>query len=189
LKRYEESNCNPFLPGDHSIMESETKMSEIYQNYPEIGYQAILNLYMHEGNLLWNRYNVMLVANSVMIAIIGILFSNIPANKWLLVLLIVCGAVLSVFWFSLTNQGFWTCRHYYWAAIDIETRFLAHESNIFNRTVRCPKEDNFYLINGKKEILKKEIFKKRFTVKFCALGSIFVFIVIYCTILLKVVFT
>ena len=167
-------------------MEAEQKSSKEYSNYTDIGYQTILNLYIYEGNLTWNRYNVMLVANSILIASIGILFSNLSDHSVMILVLIVAGITLCCFWYSLTQQGFKTCKHYYWSAIDFENRFLKHHANIFSRTELRAKEDSIYLINGKNEVLEKKYFKKKLTVKVCALGSIWIFLIIYCAIFLVI---
>jgi hypothetical protein len=158
-------------------------------NYPELGYQTVLNLYIYEGNLTWNRYNVMLVANSIMIAGIFLLLSNISSFKLLSIFLSIAGFILCVFWYKLTSQGFWNCKHYYWSAIDIENRYLKHPSNIFSNTAKRPKENLKYLILDKEEELKKEIFQNKLSVKVCALGSISIFFTIYIAIFIKLLFT
>ena len=37
-----------------------------------LGYQSAIALWTYEGNLVWSKFNAMLVANSVVAAIIGL---------------------------------------------------------------------------------------------------------------------
>ena len=77
------------------------------------GYEASITLLMHESSLTWNRYNVYLAANSVLLASIGILkTSNMDAVLYS-VCLTVIGIALCIIWSLLTLRGFDRCDHYF----------------------------------------------------------------------------
>lgn len=81
-----------------------------------VGYQVAVDLWTYQGQLNWQRYNVMLVANSVIIAVIGaILSGQLAAQRsqpLLMISLAGVGFVLCIAWVLLTARGF--DHHRYW---------------------------------------------------------------------------
>ena len=84
------------------------------------GYETAIELLIHEGSLTWNRYNVYLVANSVILASIGILESANNDTLVLSICLTTVGIILCIAWYLLTLRGFDRCNHYYKIAISLE---------------------------------------------------------------------
>lgn len=73
-------------------------------------YGACVNMRVSEAQIQWERFNAMLVINTIFIGLIGFTFSkdfNVPSPiKELLPLL---GILLSILWYKVTKRGFmWT---------------------------------------------------------------------------------
>lgn len=94
------------------------------------GYQAAIALWTYQGTLNWSRFNVMLTANSIIIAVIGIAFSSghpLPGLSFVGIYWAVfpmLGLALCVAWLSLVVRGEkW---HQYWgkSACELEEKYL-----------------------------------------------------------------
>jgi len=77
-----------------------------------VGYQAAVDFWTYQGQLNWNRFSVMLVANSVIIAVIGAIFSGQHAPPHITMALCVVGLILCIAWVLLTARGF--DHHTFW---------------------------------------------------------------------------
>jgi len=75
-----------------------------------VGYQVAVSLWTYEGEQNWARFNVMLVANSIIIAVLGLAATSQLSNQGSLgplsVVLSVVGLLLSAAWFLITVRGF-----------------------------------------------------------------------------------
>ena len=74
-----------------------------------IKYQAAIDLFIHEGQVQWNRYNAMLVVNTA-------LFGLITLSKGLPPILIflspIFGLILCNYWKGMTMRGFTWMSHW-----------------------------------------------------------------------------
>jgi hypothetical protein len=71
------------------------------------GYQMITNLWFYEGNLLWSKFNALLVANSILLASLGLLIKfESTFSKSLSIWIPLAGIILCTLWFFLTKRGF-----------------------------------------------------------------------------------
>ena len=89
-----------------------------------IGYRVAVNLWTYQGSLNWNRFNVMLAANSIIVAVLGVV-SNQSTSLVIRFLLPVIGLFLCVVWVFLTSRGF--DYHRYWSAqaLALEREYLS----------------------------------------------------------------
>ncbi|MFU8766844.1 MAG: hypothetical protein ACNA7I_04150 [Candidatus Methanoperedens sp.] len=71
-----------------------------------VGYQVAVDLLIAEEEGIWSRFNVMLVANSIIIAIIGLAPTNQPTPPIFDSYLPFVGLVLCIWWFVLINRGY-----------------------------------------------------------------------------------
>ncbi len=87
-----------------------------------IGYQAAVSLWTNEAQLIWARFNAMLVANSIVMAVIGVALTSEHPKPTLALVTAVAGFVLCVMWVPLTFRGF--DYHKYWilSARQLEAR-------------------------------------------------------------------
>jgi len=146
-------------------------------------YRTALELYVYEGNLTWNRYNVMVVATSILTTNIGYLLSSPTPNKLMITFLAGVGIALSILWYSITSQGFWSCKHYYYLAMHIESELFVHHRGVFQHVFSRSLNDSEFCINNKKMTISKSKFLNSVPIKWCALFTIIIFIIIYISVI------
>jgi hypothetical protein len=90
-----------------------TQESDI--NDARVGYQAAVSLWVYEGKLIWAKYNAMLVANSVILAVYGVaLGSSQRLPSAFVTGLPIAGVTLCFLWAIPTKRGF--DNYAYWIA-------------------------------------------------------------------------
>ncbi|MBP6913382.1 MAG: hypothetical protein KBC00_02105 [Candidatus Levybacteria bacterium] len=72
----------------------------------QIAYEQAIQLKIYEGNLVWSRSQTMLVANTILLAAIGIFLGSDRPNVYVLIPLSVIGFLLSIIWMETTIRGF-----------------------------------------------------------------------------------
>jgi len=82
------------------------------QQDARIGYQVAINLWVYEGQLIWSRFNAMVVANGIILAAISVLLTTERVDWKPLVGLSALGIVLCLIWALMTARGF--DYHDYW---------------------------------------------------------------------------
>jgi hypothetical protein len=97
-----------------------------------VGYQVAMNLWTFQGQINWNRFNVMLVANSVIVAVIGSMLSGGNPLPSLIISLAVLGFVLCIVWVLLTARGFGYLSYWFLCAVELEKQ-LGGDVKIFSR--------------------------------------------------------
>ncbi len=70
------------------------------------GYQAAVSLWTYEGAAIWARYNAMLVANSIVMAVIGLALTSDDSEPELAVVMSFAGMILCGAWAALNWRGF-----------------------------------------------------------------------------------
>jgi hypothetical protein len=98
---------------------ADDKRDDTVEN-AQIGYQAAVNLWTYEGGAIWARFNAMLVANSIVIAVIGIALTSEPAKGKLADFTSIAGLVLSIIWWLLNTRGFDYHNHWIHSAKELE---------------------------------------------------------------------
>lgn len=75
-----------------------------------IKYSSTIGLKCSEGEIQWNRYNAMLVANTIIIGLISFTFNrdfNFPVGfKVIFWLTPMLGLLLCKYWYQVTDRGF-----------------------------------------------------------------------------------
>ena len=90
-----------------------------------VGYQTAITLWTYEGSQNWARFNVMLVANSIVMAVLGLTLTSGQSLLVATLILSVVGMVVCAAWFLMTKRGFDTQKYYTRAAREIEETYLA----------------------------------------------------------------
>lgn len=91
-----------------------------------VGYQAAVALWVYEGTLIWAKYNAMLVANSVILAVYGVTLGSsqrLPAA--FVTGLPIAGIALCVLWAILTKRGFDNYAYWIGCVRELEEAHLA----------------------------------------------------------------
>jgi hypothetical protein len=88
-----------------------------------IGYRAAIDLWIAQGNQNWSRFNAMLVANSVIVAVIVQIVRDHPFLDWRVQLALpVVGLIVCWSWLAAVSRGM-TYQDYYVArARDLESQ-------------------------------------------------------------------
>ena len=90
-----------------------------------VGYQAAVDLWTYEGEQSWARFNVMMVANSIVIAVIGVALTSQSPLPVLTVVLPIVGLVLCAVWFLIMKRSFDYQTYYVLSARELEEHYLA----------------------------------------------------------------
>src|SRR5690349_10694594 len=72
----------------------------------QIGYQAAVALWIYEGNLIWSKFNALLVANSIVLAVFGLSLGSSRLPQPFTIGLPIAGIILCAAWAILTKRGF-----------------------------------------------------------------------------------
>lgn len=88
-----------------------------------VGYQVAINLWTFQSSLNWNRFNAMLTANSIIIAVIGVLLEN-ENRSLLLQIAPIVGLILCFIWATLMSRGNDYHRYWIYKAGEIENRYF-----------------------------------------------------------------
>lgn len=102
---------------------SRKNVDEIKEN-AKIGYQATIDLWSYEGQLIWSKYNALLVANSIVLAVIGLSFNSPNLSSLILVGMPISGVLLCITWFLLTKRGFDNYKYWIFSARELEEKYL-----------------------------------------------------------------
>jgi hypothetical protein len=89
-----------------------------------VGYQTAVSLWVYEGTLICSKYNALLVANSIVLAVTGFTANTERPPISLRVGLPVVGVVLCAFWLLLTKRGFDNYVYWVLSAREIEDKYL-----------------------------------------------------------------
>lgn len=97
------------------------KQSDDIKQDARIGYQAAIALWVSESGLVWNRLGAMIVANTIILTLIGIGMTA-ETRLPLVLLLPLCGAgiILCILWLLMTARGYDYLLHYRVSAEDLE---------------------------------------------------------------------
>ena len=150
-----------------------------------IGYQVTVNLLTYEGQLIWTRFNAMLVANSIVIAVIGYLITN-NSSSIILKYLPIPGIILCILWFLVNVRGFDYYKYWILSAREIEEQFLQNSIKTLSRggeLADC--EEINFRINGKIKCHRISKLGKVFKVKTISSFVIIVFIILYVILLFQ----
>jgi hypothetical protein len=96
------------------------------------GYQAAISLWIFEEERVWNIFNVMLVANSILVALIGLSATATPQRP-LPIFVPIIGLILCVAWFLLAKRGFDYRIYWVLSAREFEEKYLADSVKIASR--------------------------------------------------------
>lgn len=95
------------------------------ENDIESSYQVAVQMLNTETHMVWSRYNVFVVANSIIIAAMGL---KLPVNEfqtnslpyYLVLCLVISGMFICLFWGILSVHGFYVCSRYNTIVREIE---------------------------------------------------------------------
>jgi len=92
-----------------------------------VGYEAAIQMWYYYGEVLWQKYNALLVANSIVIAAIGFVSIGQDTFSALSLILPVLGLILCATWFLIAVRGVAYHMYFMHSAREIEEEYLANE--------------------------------------------------------------
>jgi len=98
-----------------------------------VGYQVAVSLRIHEGELFWDQFNALLVANSIFLATIGLAMSTSSPLRVFSLGMPIAGIILCMLWFLLTKRRFAYRLYYTLSAREIEEKFLSDSVQTISR--------------------------------------------------------
>jgi hypothetical protein len=84
-------------------------------------YQVAVQLWAHCGDEVWQRFNVMIVVNSLIISFIGFIISSANSLKYIMIFVSFVGIILCILWYLLLNRGLQYQKYYLKSAREIES--------------------------------------------------------------------
>jgi hypothetical protein len=145
-----------------------------------IGYQTAIDLWTNESEQSWARFNAMLVANSAILAVIGLAETNSPPIHLFSIGLSFAGLFLCGIWLIIIKRGFDYQNYYVMSAREIEERFLANTIKTVSRggTFADGQPINI-IIDGKPKMLRMSWCSRIAKTEYICIIVICIFMVIY----------
>lgn len=160
------------VDSDTTSCSTSSATEQIERDNARTGYQAAISLATFEGNIVWARYGLMLLAHTIILSAVG-LASNAsqPAKGVILIGLSLVGLMLCALWWTVNDVGFRYFFYWMFSARELEERYLgptqtlgrglplAHEGNPFvvvgGKTLQLPiaQRDRFQVVRASKLII------------------------------------
>lgn len=90
-----------------------------------VAYSAAISLWAYEGESAWSRFNAMLVANSILLAFIGLLYDTDNQPKTLMTGIAGFGILLCAVWWVLSVRAFAYQNYWVLSARELEERYMS----------------------------------------------------------------
>lgn len=152
-----------------------------------VAYQVAIDLWAHAGEEVWDRFNVMLVANSIIIAVIGLAITGQRALPAITVLLPLIGIVLCALWFVMMKRGFDYQVYFILSARELEEKYLADPVSVLSRGAVFANGKAISLeVAGGSTTHRMSLWSRLMTAQRASYAVIIVFVVVYVAMLLQI---
>ena len=116
---------NEEIPKKDTCTEKYEHLSERGYNNARVGYQAAIDLWGNLNQDHWSRFNAMVLANSIIVGMLGLILSNEETDLSLFALIIsLAGLALTFFWYFFMARDIKLTRFYASEARDLEYKYL-----------------------------------------------------------------
>jgi hypothetical protein len=150
-----------------------------------VGYQVATTLWTYEGQLVWSKFNAMLVANSIVLAVIGLAISSQHTLPIFTIGMPIGGLIFCAMWFLVTKRGFDNYIYLIRSARELEEQHLTDVVKTVSRGGDFADGKKIELtINGKTKKYRMSWFGRLLRVEWASYIVIAVFAAIYITILI-----
>jgi len=150
-----------------------------------VGYQAATMLWTYEGELVWSKFNAMLVANSIILAIIGLIITSQRELPVFSIGMPIAGLILCLLWFLATKRGFDSYIYWILSARELEEQHLSDPVKTVCRGGDLADGRKIQLtINGKKKDYQMSWFGRLLRVEWVSYLVIALFAVMYILVML-----
>ncbi len=155
----------------------------------KLQYESSLKQLAYEGQLIWSRFNNVLVIQTILLGLVGVIFSGknqlLGGNITFLIPLSLIGLVTCFIWFQSTSRGFTWLDYYSLSAREVEEKVHDKDLKLFKdgNLIRSNKKVFFYDKNNKAfESLQRPGYRKYLATESSAYLIIFIFFLIYISI-------
>ena len=149
-----------------------------------IGYQTAIELWAHSGDEVWARFNVMLVANSIIIAIIGFLLTADQIPIAIAIILPIVGIILCILWVIMMKRGFDYQLYYLLAARELEEMYLLEPIQTISRGgIYASGEEIYLTLDGKKSSFRMSFWSRFLRAHIASYLVVILFILVYISLL------
>jgi len=131
---------------------SAKKIDKVNDKNCLIAYEISANMLISYGETLWTKFSGLLVANSIMLGLLGFIFRATPASENALnyqfyysKIVSALGIIISFLSFILIMRSFYYYDFWLFTLKDIENKFF--DERIFNKSIIFGKGDKVPLIN------------------------------------------
>lgn len=101
--------------------EKNQKMTNSVDNV-RVGYQSAVEMWAHCGDEVWARFNVMLIAHSIIVAIGGSALLRTPRLTLLTIVVSIAGFLLCILWAIMMERAFAYQNYYLFKARELEEK-------------------------------------------------------------------
>jgi len=151
----------------------------------QIGYQVATTLWTYEGQLVWSKFNAMLVANSIILAVIGLAISSQDKLLIFLMGMSIAGLIFCVLWFLIIKRGFDNYIYWILSVRELEEQHLTDIIKTVSRGGNFADGKKIQLtINGKNKDYQMSWLGRLIRVEWASYLVITVFAVMYFLILI-----
>lgn len=147
------------------------------------GYQAAINLWMYQGEQVWARFNIMLVANSIVVAAIALAITSQDPLPIFTEFLPIVGIILCVFWFLLIKRESEYADYYINSARELEEQYLAPIKTVSRGGSFGNGRKVILKIHGKEKPFQMSCWARLCKAKTISNFVILIFILLYATII------
>ncbi len=91
----------------------------------KVGYQKAIDLWTYEGQLIWARFNAMLVANTIIVTILGFFANKKTTPHSITIVLSTSGVLLCLTWYVMMKRGFSYYKYWIFSARELEQQLSA----------------------------------------------------------------
>ena len=149
-----------------------------------VGYQAAAELWGLLAQETWDRFNVMVFSNSIVIGILGLAIANRLPLKDFVLLLSVAGLFLCAFWTLIMRRGFEYAKYLVWSASELEEHYLGDAVRTLSRGRDFADGKWIQLeIGGKVERLIMSRWTRKLKAEILSYMIVLVFVIIYLAII------
>lgn len=157
-------------------------VNQVKRENARVGYQVATNLMVYEGKTLWSKFNALLVANSIVLASIGLSMTVSNRLEIFSKGMPIVGIILCGFWFLLTKRSFGFYEYWISSAREIEKLYLNDSIQTISRGKKFAGGEKVEIWGEEKPLQMG--FLDRLRVKWTSYLIIGLFSVIYAVILI-----
>jgi len=145
-----------------------------------VGYEAAIQMWYYYGEVLWQKYNALLVANSIVISAIGLVLKGQDTSLVLCLILPFLGLMLCAMWFLIVERSREYHIYFMLSAREIEEKYLANEVKSLERGARYGKGEQVALrLGGEAKPLQMSRWARWLKTRTLSCIVILIFVLIY----------